>query len=406
MTIPSLLAAREVVICCGAGGVGKTTMSAAIALEAATHLGGRVLVVTVDPARRLATAMGLDGGLGNVAVQVDTARLGGAAGGHARGELWAAMLDTKASWDDLVRRHAPDRQTADRILANPLYRNITGTFVQSHDYIAMERLYELHSSGDWDLLVIDTPPSRHAIDFLDAPGRMAEFFSSRFLRLLTAPARSRWATAASRPFYQIADRVLGSQFIEDIAEFFLLFQSMYDGFVERARAVSNLLGDDRTAFVVVSTLEPVPVREAEFFLDELARRRLDLGAIVLNRVLPDWFDDPAAEARADALADADPPDTDLEGRVLTALAANYQRLRLLAQREAEERRRLGARADVVVSVPLLHTDVGDVDALARVGAALWPGQGPPARPVGPRGSRRSPSATREPERDGIPGTGK
>jgi anion-transporting ArsA/GET3 family ATPase len=319
--------------------------------------------------------MGLDGGLGNVAVRVDTARLGATGGAHARGELWAAMLDTKASWDDLVRRHAPDRETADRILANPLYRNVTGTFVQSHDYIAMERLYELHSSGDWDLLVIDTPPSRHAIDFLEAPRRMADFFSSRFLRLLTAPARSRWATAASRPFYQIADRVLGSQFIEDIAEFFLLFQSMYDGFVERARAVSTLLGDDRTTFVVVSTLEPVPVREAEFFLDELARRRLDLGAIVLNRVLPDWFDDPAAVARAAALAHAAPPDTDLDGRVLTGLAANYQRLRLLAQREAEERRRLGGRADVVVAVPLLYSDVGDVDALARVGGALWDGDG-------------------------------
>ena len=392
MSIPSLLAAREVVICCGAGGVGKTTMSAAIALEAATHLGGRVLVLTVDPARRLATAMGLDGGLGNAAVRVDTAALGGAAGSPARGELWAAMLDTKASWDDLVRRHAPDRETADRILANPLYRNITGTFVQSHDYIAMERLYELHSSGDWDLLVIDTPPSRHAIDFLDAPRRMADFFSSRFLRLLTAPARSRWATAASRPFYQVADRVLGSQFIEDIAEFFLLFQSMYDGFVDRARAVSTLLGDDRTTFVVVSTLEPVPVREAEFFLDELARRRLDLGAIVLNRVLPDWFDDAAADARAASLEDTEPPEDDIEGRVLSGLAANYVRLRLVAQREAEERRRLGGRADVVVPVPLLHTDVGDVDALARVGRALWDGTGPLPAPAAERqrgGAERS-----------------
>jgi anion-transporting ArsA/GET3 family ATPase len=218
---------------------------------------------------------------------------------------------------------------------------------------------------------------------------MADFFSSRFLRLLTAPARSRWATAASRPFYQIADRVLGSQFIEDIAEFFLLFQSMYDGFVDRARAVSTLLGDDRTTFVVVSTLEPVPVREAEFFVDELARRRLDLGAIVLNRVLPDWFDDPAADARAAALEDAEPPDSDIDGRVLTALAANYQRLRLVAQREAEERRRLAGRADVVVPVPLLDTDVSDVEALARVGRALWDGDG--AAAPGPAH-----------ERDGMP----
>ena len=139
------------------------------------------------------------------------------------------MLDTKQSWDDLIRTHAPDAETREQILANPLYQNISGRFVQSHDYIAMERLYEIHSEGKYDLIVVDTPPTRNALDFLDAPQRMADFFSSRLLRWLIVPYRSRLVNIASRPFYQVADRILGTQFLADISEFFILFQSMYDG---------------------------------------------------------------------------------------------------------------------------------------------------------------------------------
>ena len=150
------------------------------------------------------------------------------------------MLDTKRSWDELVLRHAPDEETAYRILDNRLYHNVTARFVQSHDYIAMERLFDLHASGVYDLIVIDTPPTRNAIDFLEAPARMSEFFGGRLLRWLTMPYRisgargARMINVASRPFYQVADRILGSQFLQDIAEFFLNFQSMYAGFVERA----------------------------------------------------------------------------------------------------------------------------------------------------------------------------
>ena len=232
-TLERLLAAKEIVIVCGSGGVGKTTAAAAAAAMAAVSLGGKVLVVTVDPARRLANALGLEG-FGNLEkpVPADAFKL---AGVEPRGELWAAMLDTKQSWDDLVQRHAPDKATAKRILENPLYHNVSGRFVQSHDYIAMERLYEIHTTGDYDLIVVDTPPTRNAIDFLEAPNRMADFFSSRFLRLLTAPARSRALSFATKPFYNIADRILGTQFLEDISEFFLNFQTMYAGFVERAR---------------------------------------------------------------------------------------------------------------------------------------------------------------------------
>ena len=286
-SIEQLLAAKEIVIHCGSGGVGKTTTAAAVAAMAAVHHGGKVLVLTVDPAKRLANALGLEA-FGNVETRVPHQAFLDA-GVEPRGELWAAMLDTKQSWDDLVRRHAPDPGTRDAILANPLYKNITGRFVQSHDYIAMERLYEIHASGRFDLIIVDTPPTRNAIDFLEAPERMADFFSSRLLRWLTVPARSRVLTLASKPFYSVADRILGSKFLEDIAEFFLLFQTMYEGFVTRAEAVTRTLADKRTTFVVVTTLESAPVHEAEFFIDALEDRKLHLGAVVLNKVLPVWF---------------------------------------------------------------------------------------------------------------------
>ncbi|MFM7225009.1 MAG: ArsA family ATPase [Actinomycetota bacterium] len=180
-SLDRLVGSREIVVCCGSGGVGKTSVAAAIALGAAARLGGRVLVLTIDPARRLATALGLEG-IGNEARRVPDAVVAAAVGAPPRGELWAAMLDMKQSWDDLVRTHAEDEATAERILENRLYRNLTSRFVQSHDYIAMERLFEIHSAGEYDLIVIDTPPTRNAIDFLEAPARMAEFFGGRFLR--------------------------------------------------------------------------------------------------------------------------------------------------------------------------------------------------------------------------------
>ena len=233
------------------------------------------------------------------------------------------MLDTKQSWDDLIRTHAPDEATRTQILANPLYQNISGRFVQSHDYIAMERLYEIHSEGKYDLIVVDTPPTRNALDFLDAPQRMADFFSSRLLRWLIVPYRSRLVNMASRPFYQVADRILGTQFLADISEFFILFQSMYDGFVERAEAVTRLLSDRRTTFMVVSTLEATPVREAEFFSAELTARKLHLGAIVLNKVLPEYLRDTRTDklaqsmiGRAGELAEGLTDDPVVAGRVL------------------------------------------------------------------------------------------
>ncbi len=380
--LAGLFASKEIVITCGSGGVGKTSTAAAAAAMTAAELGGRVLVLTIDPARRLASALGI-GALGNTEVQIG-AEVWGRTGVTPRGELWAAMLDTKASWDDLVATHAPDRATHDAILANPLYQNITGKFVQSHDYIAMERLWEIHRSGRYDLVVVDTPPTRNAIDFLDAPERMADFFSSRLLRWLIAPARSRMLTAASRPFYTIADRILGSQFLEDIAEFFILFQSMHAGFVERADAVSRLLRDPRTAFVVVSTPEPSPAREARFFLDELRRRDLALGGVVVNKVLPDLLLDPRAAdvarclheraaALAAALAEGSDPTT---ARVLAEVGDSFANFAVVARREAELRSDLAAGAGPVAAVPHLDHDVSDLGGLLEVGRALW-GEGSP-----------------------------
>ena len=186
-SLESVLASKEIVVFCGSGGVGKTSIAAAAGLAAATRLGGKVLVVTVDPAKRLADALGVEG-IGNVEVRVPENAFT-EAGLGPRGELWAAMLDTKQSWDALVLRHAPDEETAYRILDNRLYDNLTARFVQSHDYVAMERLFEIHQTGKYDLIVVDTPPTRNALDFLDAPARMAEFFGGRLLRWLTAPYR-------------------------------------------------------------------------------------------------------------------------------------------------------------------------------------------------------------------------
>jgi anion-transporting ArsA/GET3 family ATPase len=385
-SMDGLLATKEIAVACGPGGVGKTTTAAAAAVMAAVRHGSKVLVLTIDPAKRLANALGLDG-IGNAEHRVpdESFRV---AGLKPRGQLWAAMLDTKESWDALIRRHAPDRQTRDEILANPLYQNISGRFVQSHDYIAMERLYEIHSESDYDLIVVDTPPTRNALDFLDAPQRMADFFSSRLLRWLIVPYRSRLVNVATKPFYTIADRILGTEFLGDISEFFILFQSMYDGFVERSEAVGRLLSDRRTTFIVVSTLEAVPLREAEFFAEQLTSRRLHLGAIVLNKVLPTYLRGPGGASVAESLKERAPElaaslATDLEAinpslgdpdqiaRVLNEVADSYLNFQVVALREMEEQATLSVVPDVLATVPFFDTDLYDLAGLFRLGEQIW-----------------------------------
>src|SRR4051794_7488854 len=371
-----LLDANGLVVVCGSGGVGKTTMAAALGAGVASRTTRKVLVLTVDPARRLASALGLDRALGNVPVRVEAEGVGPGAG-----QLWMAMLDTKQSWDALVRRHAPDAATRDAILGNPLYQNITSQFVAAHDYIAAERLHELDASGDWDLIVVDTPPSRHALDFLEAPARMAEFFGSRLLRWLTVPYRSKMFNMASKPFLAVADRVLGAQFLSDIAEFFILFQTMERGFVSRARAVERTLRAVGTTFVVVSTLEHAPAEEAETLGRELRRRKFALGALVANRTLPEALLAPEArqaaaelaarrEALAGDLARTLDAGADAVGSVLDQVLAGFGNLEVAAGRQAAIGARLAAMAPFVARAPLLDREITDLDALVELSRTL------------------------------------
>jgi anion-transporting ArsA/GET3 family ATPase len=370
-----LVADQEVIVCTGSGGVGKTTTAAVMALEAAQR-GRNACVVTIDPAKRLADALGL-AELSNTPTRIE---------GPWPGQLWALMLDTKSTFDDLVQANAESPEQAEGILANRFYRNISGALSGTQEYMAMEKLYELHQSSDFDVVVVDTPPTRNALDFLDAPQRMADFFSSRLLKWLIVPYRSRLVNAASRPFYQVADRILGTQFLADISEFFVLFQTLHEGFVERAAAVERLLADRRTSFMVVSTLEGVPLREAEFFSEELTNRKLHLGAIVLNKVLPDYLLDPGGAATAERLRDdaaqlAGKLTDAVSGasaaqveRVLAEVGRSYLDYRLVAQRETEQRTELASRPEVLVSIPYFDTDITDVAGLVRLGEQLWGGR--------------------------------
>ena len=378
-TIAELVAAKEIVISTGSGGVGKTTTAAALGVMTVLDQNAKVLVLTVDPAKRLANALGLET-FGNIETRVPVSAFT-SAGVEPKGELWAAMLDTKQSWDDLIHRHAPDTETRDAILTNSLYENITSKFIQSHDYVAMERLYEIYESGRYDLIIVDTPPTRNAVDFLDAPERMADFFSSRLLRWLIAPYRSRVISFASKPFYSVADRILGTQFLQDIAEFFILFQSMYDGFVERADSVQRLMHGAGTTFVVVSTLEAAPVREADFFLKLLDKRDYHVGALVLNKVMPEYLLNQTAAKTADLLvaesatfAETLAPnkaDQANFGRVLSEVGSAFNNYRVVARRESELRRELSGVAAVSASVPYFTEDISDVAGLVAMAEKFW-----------------------------------
>ena len=301
------------------------------------------------------------------------------------------MLDTKAGWDELISRHAPDDKIRDSVLTNPLYQNITSRFVHSHDYLAMEQLHEVHSSGTYDLVIVDTPPSRNALDVLDAPSRMVDFFGSRLLRWLTVPYRSRLFNLASKPFNQVADRVLGSRFLQDIAEFFILFQAMEGGFVRRAREVEGLLGDPRTTFVVVTTLEASPAHEAGYLVRELAERQYFVGAVIANRVMPAALTSRAAAASATRLAAATGDaelaaqvagklsrakrgpgtvDAAVVDHVLARVAESFHDVALVATREAERRAELAAVAPQVVDIEAQPSDVHDLAGLLAIVAGM------------------------------------
>jgi anion-transporting ArsA/GET3 family ATPase len=291
--IQEIIDKKQIVVCAGAGGVGKTTTSAAIALSAAAQ-GKRAAVLTIDPARRLAASLGLKE-LSNEPTRVSPRKFA-ASGLKAKGELWAMMLDTKTTFDKVVTQYASTPEQAERIIANRFYRNIAGTLSGTQEYMAMEKLYELHADGDFDLIVIDTPPTRNALDFLDAPKRMTEFLDSKILRFFLIPYMKagggifKVANITAMTFLKLVKRVVGAEVLQDTAEFFGNLEGMYDGFKQRAGDVADLLRSPLTSFVVVTSPAEDSVSEATFFGARLHDSGLPFGALVVNRVHPRWGD--------------------------------------------------------------------------------------------------------------------
>ena len=355
----------RVIVCCGSGGVGKTTTAAALALRAADQ-GRCAAVLTIDPARRLAQSLGLRE-LGNHPHRVATGD------GPGSGELHAMMLDMRRTFDEMVYAHTSQERAA-QILANPFYQTISSSFSGTQEYMAMEKLGQLVAAGRWDLIVVDTPPSRSALDFLDAPQRMASFLDGRTIRLLSAPARAggrgfrKLATAGFGLFAKAVSTIIGGQLLKDAAAFVQAFDTMFGGFRERAKATYELLRADGTAFVVVASPEPDALREAAYFVDRLATEGMPLAGLVVNRTHPVLADLPAPRALAAAEA--------LEGNRATPLAAAVLRLHADRVEIAERERRLLARfcgahpAVPVVGVPALPGDVYDLDSLREIGRRL------------------------------------
>ncbi|HEX5094671.1 MAG TPA: ArsA-related P-loop ATPase [Acidimicrobiia bacterium] len=370
MTLASLVADRRVVICCGSGGVGKTTTAAVIALEGA-RAGRNACVVTIDPARRLASALGLES-LSDTPSEIDRARWDGTGG---PGRLSALMLDTKSTFDHLVRSNAVSEEQAQRILDNAFYRNVSGALGGTQEYMAMEKLHELHESGGFDLIVVDTPPTRHALDFLDAPQRLTRLLDNRIFRLLMMPTRAglRVASVAVQAFLRTVAKIVGSEVIEDVVAFFRAFEGMEDGFRERAQVVERLLADPETAFVLVTSPRRDALEEAHFFADRLAQNGQHIEALVVNRVHPTFGEESPDGLRATVGAlEANPGADAAAAARIAALYDNLADFREIADRERAYldglRHRIGSAH--VVFVPYLAHDVYDFEALHAVGQAL------------------------------------
>lgn len=357
----TLLHDATVLLCCGTGGVGKTTTSAALALAAARS-GRRVVVVTIDPAKRLADALGLDG-IGNDCVRVDGLDLGNSDSGRP-GELWVTMLDTKATFDGLIERHATEPAQAQRIMENRYYRNLSSTLSGTREFMAMEKLYELHRDPRFDLVVVDTPPSRNALDFLDAPDKLARFLDGKLFRLaVPGSGLRRRVTAPLLVFMRRIAKVVSPQVVDDTLAFVEAFAGMEQGFRDRARAVERLLAEPGTAFVLVATATAEAVDESRFFADRLASSDLPVRALVINRLQPRFTDRPASEVVAAAAAA--PPATAAQLGILHDLVC-------LADAEASEVEPLLAACDgaIVARLAQLDEDISDLDGIATVADAI------------------------------------
>jgi anion-transporting ArsA/GET3 family ATPase len=360
----------RIIVTTGSGGVGKTTTAAALALRAA-DAGRTTVVLTIDPARRLAQAMGLTE-LDNNPRQVADA---------GDGRLFAMMLDMKRTFDEVVAAHStPER--AEQIYANPFYQSLSSSFAGTQEYMAMEKLSQLVAQDDWDLIVVDTPPSRSALDFLDAPNRLGRFLDGRMIRLLTAPARAggkaylRVVTASVSMFTRVLTKMLGGELLHDVSAFVSSLEAMFGGFRERAQKTYELLKAPGTAFIVVAVPEPDALREASYFVGRLSSEDMPLAGLVLNRVHR-TIDPPDGTAtltarRAEVAAEA----LDAIGGQDAALGETALRVHveiaLSAEHDSRLARRFGAAhpSVPVVAVPALPTDVHDLDGLRRIGELL------------------------------------
>ncbi|MGH3860402.1 ArsA family ATPase [Actinokineospora sp.] len=357
--------ATHVIVCCGSGGVGKTTTAAAIAVRAAER-GRKAVVLTIDPARRLAQALGLRE-LGNTpkSVSVD--------GFEPDGELSAMMLDMRRTFDDMVLAHAGEKR-AQEVLSNPFYKTISTSFSGTQEYMAMEKLGQLAAEAQWDLIIVDTPPSRSALDFLDAPQRLSTALDGRMIKLLTGPARAggwglrKVVSAGFGLFAKAVSTIVGGQLLADASAFVQAFDGMFGGFRERAQKTYELLRSEGTAFLVVAAPEPDALREASYFVERLAAESMPLAGLVVNRTHPvlTALSAPKAIAAADSLESAG------EAPLAAAVLRLHADRVALAQRE----RRLISRftkahpAVALVHVPAMPADVHDLEGLRRIGTSL------------------------------------
>ena len=360
----------QIIVCTGSGGVGKTTTSAALALRAAER-GRKVVVLTIDPARRLAQSMGIEA-LDNTPRPVPGVR-------HRRGgSLDAMMLDMKRTFDEVVESQASPEKAA-QILANPFYQALSSSFAGTQEYMAMEKLGQLHKdaqrSGRWDLIVVDTPPSRSALDFLDAPERLSSFLDGRFIRIMLAPARgpARLMTAGLGVVTNALTKILGAQVLRDMQTFVAAFDTLFGGFRQRAQKTFELLQAPGTAFVVVAAPEPDALREAAFFVERLNEEDMPLAGLIVNRTTTSAAGHLSAEqamAAAEKLDDREDPDG--SNRVTAGLLRLHaDRIRIVA-RETRLRQRFAAAHPEVPStvMPALATDVHDLEGLRTVGDLL------------------------------------
>jgi anion-transporting ArsA/GET3 family ATPase len=361
--------------------VGKTTVAAVVAVEGARR-GRNAVVVTIDPAKRLANTLGLDS-LSNVAHEIDRRRWDPTGDAPRGGRLSALMLDTKSTFDHLVATYALDDDQTQRILGNRFYRNVSTALSGTQEYMAMEKLHELHEEGGYDLIVVDTPPTRHALDFLDAPRRLTRLLDNRIFRLLMMPTRAylRVASAAVQRFLRTVSKVVGTEVIDDVVAFFRAFEGMEEGFRDRATSVLALLADPSSSFVLVTSPRRDAIDEAAFFAERLEESDIPVEGLIVNRVHPPFGEEgvEGLRARAETLAGkvSDSPAVAGDGAAsagrLSELYANLADFRQVADRERHHVAGVKARAGraAVAYVPFLARDVYDFDALAEVGRHLF-----------------------------------